>query len=379
MVHPTAELYGSDRMLLETVRALSPQWDVQVIVAGTGPLQQACRSAGAEVETLPFPVLRKTILHPLGLVRLFGQILVGLLAGDWMRMVRGADVVYVNTITVPVWLLLARLAGVPAVCHVHEAEESAPAVVRRALALPLRLARVVVANSEAARDVLVRSDPRLAGRIQVLHNGVVGPPRTLAPVRDRATGDLRLLLVGRVSQRKGSDVAVEALGVLARRGWQVRLTLAGDVFAGYEAFARMLKERVEELGMADLVSFTGFVHDVWSLYEETDIVLVPSRCEPFGNVAVEGMLAGRPVIASAVQGLREILQDGVTGLLVRAGDAEALADAVERLEEDRLLAQRLATSGRRWARDRFDVERYAERLRDLVASLVFGDDVLVTG
>lgn len=379
MVHPSAELYGSDRMLLETVRALSPQWDVQVILAGKGPLQPACRSAGAVVETASFPVLRKTILHPRGIVRLVGQVLVGLLAGDWMRMVRGADVVYVNTITVPVWLLLARLAGVPAVCHVHEAEESAPAVVRRALTLPLRLARVVVANSAAARDVLVASDPRLAGRIQVLHNGVAGPPRTLAPLRDRITGDLRLLLVGRLSQRKGSDVAAEALGVLARRGLRARLTLAGDVFAGNESFACLLKERVAALGLADRVSFTGFVRDVWSLHEEADIVLVPSRCEPFGNVAVEAMLAGRPVIASAVQGLREILQDGVTGLLVQAGDADALANAVERLEEDRLLAQRLAMSGRMWVRDRFGVDRYAERLRDLVAGLVSGDDVVVMG
>jgi glycosyltransferase involved in cell wall biosynthesis len=80
-----------------------------------------------------------------------------------------------------------------------------------------------------------------------------------------------------------------------------------------------------------------------------------------------------------VQGLREILQDGVTGMLVQAGDADALANAVERLEEDRLLAQRLAMSGRMWVRDRFGVDRYAERLRDLVAGLVSGDDVVVMG
>jgi hypothetical protein len=379
VVHPTAELYGSDRMLLESVRALTPQWDVRVIVAATGPLQQACRSAGAVVQTLPFPVLRKTALHPLGILRLIGQLLTGLLTGGWMRMVRDADVVIVNTITVPVWLLLARLAGVPAVCHVHEAEESAPAVIRRALTLPLRLARLVVANSAAARDVLVTSDRRLAGRIEVLHNGVPGPPRPVAPVRRRVTGGLRLLLVGRISRRKGSDVAVEALGVLARRGVRVRLTLAGDVFAGYEPFARQLKERVAALGLADRVSFTGFVQDVWSLHEEADIVLVPSRCEPFGNVAVEAMLAGRPVIASAVQGLKEIVQDGVTGLVVPADDVHALADAVQRLEEDWLLAQTLASSGQLRARERFGVDRYAERLRDLVTGLAAGADVPVVG
>jgi glycosyltransferase involved in cell wall biosynthesis len=379
VVHPTAELYGSDRMLLESVRALTPQWDVRVIVADTGPLQQACRSAGAAVATLPFPVLRKTALHPRGLLRLIGQLLIGLHTGGWMRMVRDADVVYVNTITVPVWLLLARLAGVPAVCHVHEAEESAPAVIRRALTLPLRLTRLVVANSTAARDVLVASDRRLAGRIEVLHNGVPGPPRPVAPVRHRLSGGLRLLLVGRISRRKGSDVAVEALGVLARRGLRVRLTLAGDVFAGYEPFARQLEERVAALGLADRVSFTGFVKDVWSLHEEADIVVVPSRCEPFGNVAVEAMLAGRPVIASAVQGLKEIVQDGVTGLLVPADDVHALADAVQRLEEDWLLAQTLASSGQSRARERFGVDRYAERLRDLVTGLATGADMQVAG
>jgi len=377
LVHPSAQLYGSDRMLLQSVRALAADWDLHVVLAEDGPLVVACRAAGAQVEVLPFPVLRKGILHPAGIVRLAGRVVAGLASGRWLARVRRADAVYVNTLTVPLWLLLARLAGVPAVCHVHEAEESLPAVLRRSLALPLRLACLVVANSQAARAVLVRSDPRLEGRIRVLHNGVPGPTRAPTPLRDRVTGDLRLLLVGRLSWRKGTDVAVEALDRLTRRGLAARLTLAGDAFAGYEPFVRGLRERVGALGLAGRVHFTGFVPDVWRLHEEADVVLVPSRCEPFGNVAVEAMLAGRPVVAAAAQGLPEIVRDGVTGLLVPAGDAEALAAAVERLAEDWSLAGRLAADGRRWAGDRFAVERYAQRLRDLVAVLVAPDDDLL--
>jgi hypothetical protein len=85
------------------------------------------------------------------------------------------------------------------------------------------------------------------------------------------------------------------------------------------------------------------------------------------------------VIASAVQGLKEIVQDGVTGLVVPADDVHALADAVQRLEEDWLLAQTLASSGQLRARERFGVDRYAERLRDLVTGLAAGADVPVVG
>lgn len=367
MVHPSAELYGSDRMLVESVRALAPRWDLHVVLGRGGPLVDACRAAGARVDVLGFPMLHKGMLTPGGVLRFLHEGMAGILAGRRLLLRERPDVVYVNTLTVPGWLLAARSAGIPAVCHVHEAEEAVPAPARWMLAVPLRLARLVLTNSAAARAVLIRSDRRLSGRIRVLHNGVPGPDRDLVPLRQQVVGDVRLLLVGRLSHRKGSDVAIEAMRLLGERGVAAHLTLAGDHADGYARFADDLRARVAQAGLSERVTFLGFEPDVWRLHGAADIVLVPSRWEPFGNVAVEGMLAGRPVITSDTQGLAEIVQNGRSGLVVPAGDAPALAGAVERLVADWPLARRLAQDGRVRARRRFSTDRYARRLGELMS------------
>jgi glycosyltransferase involved in cell wall biosynthesis len=354
-------------MLLESVRALSRDADLHVVLAGGGPLEDACRAAGATVEVLPFPVLHKKMLTLVGVLRFLRLGLRGVVAGRRLLTALHPDLIYVNTITVPLWLVLARWHGIRTICHVHEAEDALPGTARRALAAPLRLADVVVANSEAAHAVLVGSDRRLAGKVEVLHNGVPGPAHDVAALREVPAGEVQLLLVGRLSHRKGSDVAIEAVKLLADRGIGARLTLAGSCAPGYEGFVLGLRQRVEELGLSERVTFRGFESEVWQLHDRADVVLVPSRFEPFGNVAVEGMLAGRPVIASDTQGLTEIVEDGVSGLVVPSGDPVALADAVARLVQDWPLARRLAITGHLRAVDRFSVDRYAQRLRELAS------------
>jgi glycosyltransferase involved in cell wall biosynthesis len=354
-------------MLVQSVRALAPHWDLHVALGRDGPLVGACREAGARTEVLALPMLHKGMFTVRGLSRFVRDTVRGVLAARRLVHVERPDLVYVNTVTVPAWLLVARSAGIPAICHVHEAEEAVPALVRWMLAVPLRLARSVLANSEAARGVLVRSDRRLAGRIRVVHNGVPGPAADPAPLRDRLDGDVRLLLVGRLAHRKGSDVAVEALRLLGERGIGARLTLAGDAAAGYDGYVEGLRDQVTRAGLTDRVTFGGFVPDVWGLHGAADIVLVPSRWEPFGNVAVEGMLAGRPVISSDAQGLPEIVEDTRSGLVVPAGDAVALAGAVERLVADWPWARRLAATGQVRARSRFGTDRYARQLQEFIS------------
>lgn len=104
------------------------------------------------------------------------------------------------------------------------------------------------------------------------------------------------------------------------------------------------------------------------LLEAADTVPVPSFGESFGNAAVEGMLAGRPVIASKVQALAEILTDGHTGLLVEAGSAQALAEAIIAVASDPARSQALAGAARAEALERFSVERYRTRIAEVVAS-----------
>jgi hypothetical protein len=246
---------------------------------------------------------------------------------------------------------------------VHEAEETTSRLLRTGLAAPLLMARLVVANSEATRRLVVDSVRALGPRTVVVYNGIEPPVDEPAPPRATLAGPLRMLLVGRLSPRKGTDLALDALGLLRDRGIDARLTLVGSVFAGYEWYEARLRATVEQLGLADKVDFAGFVDPVWTAHAATDMVLMPSRAEPFGNAAVEAMLAARPLVAGDVQGLREIVVHGKTGLLVRPDDATALADAVQELVEDWPEACAMAQRGRQEALSRFTLDAYDDQIR----------------
>ncbi len=362
VVHASAELYGSDRALLESVRALQARGCATVVaLPHDGPLVGELSATGAEVRIVPTVVLKKADASLLGLLRVCGVAL-RVLPGN-VRLVWScrAQLIYVNTVAIPLWLPLARLLRLPSVCHVHEAEEGLPAPVALLMALPLLLARHVLVNSLAARALLLRTAPRLVSRTSVLYNGVPGPAAATPP-RAQPARPARLVLVGRLAPRKGTDVAVAAAAELHRRGVPVFLQLVGSVGPGLEAFEQELRETVAGAGLDAVVGFAGFQTDVWPLLAAADIVLVPSRAEPFGNVAVEAALAGRPVVASRVQGLQEIVRHGATGLLVAPDDPLGLAEAVLELLGDWARAKTMAAAAATQAHERFGVDRYAAEL-----------------
>lgn len=332
VVHPGAELYGSDRMLLESVTGLVEAGaPVVVALPGDGPLAAELRGRGARVEICPTPVLRKSALTPRGALRLVGDLLTGIRPAWQLLRQSGPGPVYVNTQTLPLWPLLARVARRPVVLHVHEAEDRAPAPVRLALALPALAARTVLVNSEYSRSVLAAVLPRTGARAVLVDNGVGGPPTT-RPARSQLSGPVQLTFVGRLSPRKGPQVAVAVLAELVARGVDARLQLLGAVFPGYEWFEQQLRDQVTRERLTDRVELTGFVPDVWDALARADVVLVPSvLAEPFGNTAVEAVLAARPVVVSACGGLQEAVAGRASAQAVPPEDVVAWADAVERV------------------------------------------------
>jgi len=352
IAHPSADVYGSDRQLVESVAGLvDAGWDVTVALPAPGPLTELL--GDVPVAICDFPVLRKSLLRPIALARLILN-----LPHDLVRLIRlvckaNPDVVYVNTVTIPIWVLAARLARRPVLVHVHEAEQDAAAPLRIALAAPLLAAQRVIANSVASRQVLVGTLARLARRTRVIYNGV--PEPDLVQIEPCAG---HLVLVGRLSPRKGIDIALDAVALLRGEGRTVTIEICGTVFPGYEWYEAELRARAARPDLDGAVSFAGYVNPTTTALAGASVVLVPSRVEPFGNTAVEAMLAGRPVVASNVQGLAEIVDDGRTGLLVTPGDPSALAAAVRTVLDNPAFADRLARAGCSDAAARFSLARY---------------------
>ena len=225
--------------------------------------------------------------------------------------------------------------------------------------------RPIVAISHFMRNVYVRAG-FAPEDVEVSHLGV--PTRELGtrtpPVEFKDT-PLRLLFVGGLWEGKGPQVAVRALGQLARSGIAVQLDLCGE---GTPQFVEWLDRIAAEEGVADRVTRHGFVgrEVVHEFMRSADALVFPSIWdEPFAAVPVEAAARGLPIVATTAGGTPEAIDDGVHGLLVAPGDPKALADAVARLANDPGLGRRLGEAAARRTREQFDFDGYVDRLEAL--------------
>ncbi|MBK7623960.1 MAG: glycosyltransferase family 4 protein [Kineosporiaceae bacterium] len=267
-------------------------------------------------------------------------------------------------------ILLARLTGARVVCHVHEAEDDVPAPAVRCLGELLPAVQAVVVHSRASRERASaprRCQPSGVGGLQRCPRA--WPDQVRPPRESSRRAGFGWHWSGGSSPRKGTDVAVEALQRLVAEGVDAELTLAGNVFPGYEWFEQQVRERVEQAGLSDRVQWLGMLPEVWGCLADADIALVPSRVEPFGNAAVEAILAQRPVVAGDTQGLREIVTPGVNGRLCLPGDAASLASAIQQTIADWPAARSAAGPAREAAEQRFGVARYRADIVSTLAQL----------
>ena len=347
-------------MFIEVVRTLRDRGlDVRIVIPQDGPLRGALDELGMASEVVPFAVLRKATLTAARVPRFLIDLLRSTLAAR--RTIRrwSPSIVYVSTIIAPQWLVAGRQAGIPTICHVHELANNLPRVLATALYAQLCLATLTIANSEASRAFILELQPSLKERALTIVNGLDLPQTSTA----RPQGvEKRILVVGRLGRHKGQDIALDAFAILRARGWNAVLELAGSVFPGNEWYEAELRARALRLGVSEWVRFLGFRSDVKELYAAADVVVVPSRTEPFGLVAIEAMAAERPVVASNVGGLAEIVRDGITGWSVVPEDAAGIADAVDSILTDPDRAHEIARRAAMIARDRYSHERFARAL-----------------
>lgn len=367
-IHPGGELYGSDRMVLESVRAtIAGGFRTTLLLSKDGPLANLAREIGASVDVVPTPVARKGDARILGLVRFGANVIYAVPRIIRALRISGPDtVVWANTLTQPHWIIISWLMRRPLVVHVREEESEAKGIVRKALVAPLALAQVVIANSNATRDFIVGNMPsRVESHIRVIYNGKDWAPYFRHSPRRKA-GRLQVLLVGRISPRKGQDIALEALLLLRRRGIDARLTIVGDVFPGYEWYRAELNNFIHDNKLQSVCHFAGFVCDPTEYFAGADVVVVPSRIEPFGTVAVEALAAMRPTVVSGTGGLPEVVMHGETGLVVESGNPQELAEALYQLYVDPEFSLRLATNGHHNIRKRFSMSEYEKGINSVM-------------
>ena len=237
------------------------------------------------------------------------------------------------------------------------------------LAEKAKRAAFVVTISEYNRRYLAEQLGAAAPRIEVVHCGVA--TSALDPAPETAGAPFRIACVARLEEKKGHVLLVDACAQLVHRGVDVRCDLVGD---GRKRSA--LAERIDGHGLADRVALHGAQSHAYALecIAHATAIALPSLVTATGRrdgipvALMEAMALGRPVVASAVSGIPELVEHERSGLLVPPGDAVALADALARLAADPSLRRRLGAAARRRVAEAFDVDRSAERLCALFAA-----------
>ena len=276
------------------------------------------------------------------------------------------DLVHVACIAPGAMFELETAKAHPAPLLVTIQQSTAPIATEGALGLLTKLvgaADWIACCSEAMRNEVQSMLPEVGSRSSVIINAMEAP--ALEPSLPPA-GRPRLLGMGRLAHQKAFDVALTAVALLRDRSIDGQLAIAGG-----GPLRESLEAQADALGIRDRVEFLGWIvpDRIPAEINRASMVLVPSRHEPFGLVALEAALMARPVVASRVGGLREVVLDGETGLMIPPEDPHALAGAIARLLDDPEMARRMGQAARAHALASYSWDAFVDAYDTLYTKL----------
>jgi glycosyltransferase involved in cell wall biosynthesis len=230
----------------------------------------------------------------------------------------------------------------------------------------------VIAVSEAVENDMLAYDGISPSKIMVIYNGVdmerFSPERKYFNIRREFSIDDDSVVVGfigRLVHNKGLEYLLMAFGQVKQRHHDTKLIIVGD-----GSLMQELKGKARDLGIGDSVVFTGLRRDVPDLLASMDVFVMPSVKEGLGNSILEAMVMRKPVVATDVGGIPEIVQNGRTGLVVPPARHSALAEAIMTLITDRRLAAEFGEAAEGFIREGFSIKATAGKWQHLYESLL---------
>ena len=330
---------GLESMVVKLAMSLDPQRFSSLVCCldQTGPLADELQQAGIEVLLLQRGQSGTDWSYPRRLAQLLRQ--------------QQVDVLHLHNPTALFYGAPAgRLAGVRPIIYTEHGRDYSHGWKSRLLNRMLtRMVDRVVVLHERARRYMHEQEGAPLGRIVKVYNGIADPGRHSPAQRQQMRQSLGLNtdssaigIVARLDPIKNLPVLITAMQQIHRQQAKARLLIIGD-----GPLREALSQQVCDSGLDPVVQFLGTRHDVPALLSALDLLVLPSSSEGLSMTLIEGSAAGLPLIASDVGGNNELVQDGVNGLLVKAGDSDALAAALLQLINDPALARRMGAASRK--------------------------------
>jgi len=371
---------GAEEVLLETLECLKERnFDCLVLMPGDMGLGEDLKKLGIPFWKVPFwPWMGHTSIWGRAQSAARNLLLgvpVALKLRKW-----NPDIIYSNTMTICFGAVLATLLRRPHVWHLHEIGYEDHGLNfdfgSRLSYKVINSASACIAVSQITADKFAKHiDPsKLTVMFQSVHRRAYwqgeasgDKQENMVPPRSHK---LRCVIVGRVSEGKRQEDAVKAIAELKQMGIEAELLIVGRSNPGYP---EKLEALVREHRLEQDVFMIGSVRDRLPYVQSADIVLMCSRFEAFGRVTVEGMLAGKPVVAANTGANPELIREGVTGLLYKVRDTRDLAEKIRHLYENPELAKRIGQNAQSWSEALFNKERFSKEIVAFLESVRIRD------
>ncbi|GAK55313.1 glycosyl transferase group 1 [Candidatus Vecturithrix granuli] len=356
-----AYIGGAEVALLNLLAYLNQSRFQPVVLAPEGQLAEKLKEI--EVRWIPIPRLAGLNRYTLpGFLRVLPSLRSVLFEEK-------PDLVHANTNFSSEYAgVLSRLLSVPTIGHIRDIEP-----LGRMGRWTIRQNTRLIVISEAVKQYLIREHVPEHQIVRV-YDGVdlhQYQPRQ-SPFNEKS--EVIIGIVGQIGERKGHKYLLEALSALVPSYPQIQLWIVGkEPEQNQEHYTEQLERYIKEAHLEPYVTWWGFRTDIPDILSQLDILALPSLQEPFGKIVIEAMAMEKPVVATTVGGVPEIVVDGKTGLLVPPQDARALRQALERLLLNRETRIAMGIAGRKRVEHLFSLDQnmqhtqqiYAEILRDI--------------
>jgi glycosyltransferase involved in cell wall biosynthesis len=371
-LHASAELFGSDYVLLTLLKSLDrSQFDPYVILPFEGPLCAELTKAGIAYGIHDLPVLRRKYFTPWGIVD-FARKMIGCLRFI-VRLIKENEISAVHTNTAAVWVgaFASAVTRRPHYWQIMELVDRPRSVSWMMRKMVGRFSTQVFCISNAVRDFFVSANPGREEKFMTVYHGVdrsvydrAISGRALRETLGLNEEDVLITFAGRFNAWKGQNVLAATMPTVFARVENVHFLFIGSCFQGQDHFEQELKSKV-----ADLVrhgckaTVLGFQANLPEWLAASDIFVLPSTSpEPNATVTLAAMSMGLPVVGTNVGGTPESVVDGKTGLLVDPGNVEQLADAITILVNDPIRRSTMGEEGYTRSLQKFSIDNYCREV-----------------
>ena len=370
-IHQSAELYGSDKTLLYLVVNLDKKkFFPIVILPNEGPLKTELEKENIKVIIAPVLKLYRKMFTPRNLFKFGKDYFKGTKAIKAIKKEHKIDCIYSNTLAVLLGFFYSFFHKTKHIWHVHEIIES-PTIFTKFFRFFLNNSTntVVIHNSKATSSFW-----NCEGKNQVIWNGISTFPEIKTEEKEtirktilKANNEVVFALVGRISRWKGQMLLLDTFNELIKTHQNIKLVYIGSAPPNQEHFLKTLKENIKAYDLIKNVAIIPFQENISQLWQTIDIAVVPStEPEPFGMVAIEAMMAKKPVVAANHGGLMEIVLNNETGFLVEPNNKTALKEALETLINNPELRATFGENGFQRATENFSIENYVRKIEDIL-------------